>query len=210
MPEWCKTLDPTIPITMSTTCPADLHRARHRMQQAVQSSNANRTTNLPLATNESQILNTAHSPASSFSNHVNSILPSTNALVLLNNPLPELPTHQVTFIYIDQQYADLNPPPKLPSQDVRKSQYTRSRSSTVNVHPSSIPVPLNINLSPVESIIPCSQAIPAPVNQSNSTSVEISQTEIETQPVVQVKQSSFSHDQAAPPPLKVTDQNQSV
>ena len=28
IPEWCKTLDPTIPITLSTTCPLDLYRAK--------------------------------------------------------------------------------------------------------------------------------------------------------------------------------------
>ena len=51
IPEWCKTLDPTFPITLSTTCPVDLYPARERMQQTVQSSKANRTTLYRLTNN---------------------------------------------------------------------------------------------------------------------------------------------------------------
>ena len=118
----------------------------------------------------------------------NDVLPDASVRL---EPVPLVPsTHQITFNYIDQQYANLNPPPKLLPQDVRKSQAARSRSSTVNVQQGSVQESPNMSLSPLDSVVPVAPTIPAP-DPNRSASVEITQIEMETQPVVQAKQSSF-------------------
>ena len=74
-PEWCRTLDSAIPITMSTICPKDLWRAKQRTNQAAQSSTSIQTTNLLFAPpNDKQLLLRSNQPEMNNSTHSLSVI----------------------------------------------------------------------------------------------------------------------------------------
>ena len=80
--------------------------------------------------NQFPIPNTAHSSESSFSNNVDSVMPPVESAPLvvparLQSPLPDPQTHQVTFDFIDQRYANLNVPKPLSLQEEKKYQFAR-------------------------------------------------------------------------------------
>ena len=95
--------------------------------------------------------------------------------------------HQSTHAFIDHCFDNLDTPLPIPSHDARNHPLPHVRSSSVNMQQAALPVPLQISLSPVESMAPSVQMDLAAPSQVQSDSLEITRVE---QQIQQIKQPS--------------------